>query len=203
MAEPDVVVCSPRAECAECGHRLHKDRTVQASVLFPVGWWPAQHIALRCRYRQCTLENKRVVYNFISFSRNEYRCDWIGDEMRYFFVSSQVGVSLSWLQQMTRRMVHQYATFRGEAEVHRGEARSVNLEHLVPGKSHLKLLKAWLYWRYLLRHAQYEEPGGVTEGEHTDAWCLQFCHPQNHQDGRASCCHDSNGWVHDAYSAIA
>ena len=71
-----------------------------------------------------------------------------------------MGVSMSWLHQMHRRMLFQFATFQGEAEVHFYEERARGVSNLVPNEARLKLWKAWLLWRFLLRRAQYVEGGG-------------------------------------------
>ena len=67
--------------------------------------------------------------------------------MKYFFVMRTWGVSTAWLQQMSRRLVTQFGSFTGEAKVHWAAAQDTEQSHVVPGKSYLKLLRAWLLWR--------------------------------------------------------
>lgn len=64
-----------------------------------------------------------------------------------------MGVAMSWLQQMQRRIAMQFATFRGEADVHAYEAAARGDPGVVRNKSDLKLGKSWLVWRFLLRRA--------------------------------------------------
>lgn len=65
---------------------------------------------------------------------------------------------MSWLHQMCRRMRCQFVSFTGEAEVHASQARAEG--QLVPRHAGMQLWKAWLYWRFVIRRAQYVEDGG-------------------------------------------
>lgn len=48
-----------------------------------------------------------------------------------------------------------FVLFAGEAEVHASQARAEGQQQLVPNKAGLQLWKAWLYWRFVNRRAQY------------------------------------------------
>ena len=48
---------------------------------------------------------------------------------------------------------YQYVSWYGEANVHKADAMSRGVGDLVPCKAWQKIFKAWLYWRFVSRHA--------------------------------------------------
>lgn len=146
--------------CPECGGALQGGgKSVVASVLLPAGWRQVRHLAKRCRRQGCLRVGKLLWYNFLSMTvgrKQERRFEWGGSELCF----PGCGVSVEWLQQMTRRVTHQYSTFKGEAAVHLGEARARGMEEVVPNRADMKLWRCWLYWRLVVRQAQYEEVNG-------------------------------------------
>ena len=148
------LVCCPVRICEGCHQPMPMrecDR-VNASVLTLEGWQPMDHIPLRCRRRGCELEGKRVWYNFITIDEGDHRWRWDDSaEMHYFFVCNAWGVETAWLRQFTHRLALQHISFRTEAEVFTRAAVRTETEHLVPAKAHLKLERAWICWRVMVR----------------------------------------------------
>lgn len=141
---------NPAGCCPTCSKKMlaHSAEATLASVLSPLGWRQVQHTPLRCRNSRCERQGKLVWYNFLSSSEAAL-WHWPPSDqvMEYFFIRPSWGVTTSWLRQMSRRLVHHFASFRGEAAVHLAEAAERAASDIVPDKSHLKILKAWLLWR--------------------------------------------------------
>ena len=146
--------------CPACERVLqHNDRR-KVVVLYPDGWRQLSLLTYRCRNTNCVWHGKRFYYNAVSLSFSEFRFVWRDGSMRFFFISPSVGVAMSWLHQMTRRMRCQFVSFLGEAEVYASQARAEGQECIVPNKAHMQLWRSWLYWRFVVRRAQYIEGGG-------------------------------------------
>ena len=145
--------------CSECGAALSRGKLagLHAAVLFPEGWRAVKHVTKRCRRQGCKFCGKTIFYNFIAISKSERRFHWTAGSLQFFFLDARHGVSVSWLQQMTRRLFYQYVAFSGEAQVHGAEARAAGFEGRVPRHPGLFLFKSWLYWRFVLRLHQHEE----------------------------------------------
>jgi len=150
----EVVVC-PASRCLarDCSGKLYVNRwaATEAKVLDVDGWKTVKLVPVRCWRSGCSIKNKMVYYNYVAMSKKEHVWCWpYNQTMKYFFVANDWGVSVRWLQQMSRRLVYHFASFRGEAKVHEAEAKVQGQTHLVPDKAHLKLLHAWLLWRLVL-----------------------------------------------------
>ena len=125
---------------------------VNAMVLDVGGWRLVEHTPARCLRDGCKLERKRVWYNFIAVSRQEHNWLWPqGNTLAFFFTHAQWGVTVAWLRQMSRRLVHRFASFRGEAKIHLAEAKDCGLDQHIPTKANLKLFRVWLLWRAVRR----------------------------------------------------
>ena len=74
--------------------------------------------------------------------------------MKVFFLWSSWGVTTLWLRQMSRRLVHHFASFQGEAKVHLQEARYADSLSAVPCRADLKMMRAWIVWRAVARRLQ-------------------------------------------------
>lgn len=67
------------------------------------------------------------------------------------------GVTAAWLRQMSRRLVYQFASFTGEAKVQVAEAVYLGGDLAPPFRADLKLMRAWMVWRALLRMEEHTE----------------------------------------------
>ena len=95
---------------------------------------------------------------------------WPADvEMQYFFCTPAWGVTTAWLRQYTQRLVRHFASFTGEAAVHRAAAaRAGNLDD-VPDEARKKLRRAWLTWRIVVRtHQRYAAEGDIIPEKKVD-----------------------------------
>ena len=124
-----------------------------ASVLDVGGWRQLWRTPRRCKRGSCPSKRRRLWHNYWASGRPQSRLwFWPAEqEMQYFFVAGRWGATSAWLRQMSRRIVWQYASFTGEAEVHAAEAALQEKTRLVPSKSHLKLSQAWILWRLARR----------------------------------------------------
>lgn len=117
----------PHSDCPACGCELHPyaQEVVTAAVLDVSGWKTMFHEPLRCRHSTCALRRKRIWHNFIAMTASAHEWVWpSGRNMQCFFLCSGLGVTTAWLRQMSRRLVHHYASFSGEAAVHLAEGGS-------------------------------------------------------------------------------
>lgn len=125
---------------------------------------------MRCRNSGgCTLQGKRIWHNFVAKDKQEHTWAWPPTEnLPFFFLWTTWGVSTRWLRQMSQRLVHHFASFQGEAAVHRSEAAYEGDLAVVPDRADLKLLRAWIVWRVLIRlverapDSECRHPLGVT-----------------------------------------
>jgi hypothetical protein len=151
----------PQKECMKCNRdmQLCTWRTVTAAVLDVDGWRQVEHVARRCRNAKCSEEGVYIWYNFCSRTLNGKECHfwhWVaGHELAYFFLTQNWGVTTAWLRQFTQRLVRHFASFTGEAAVHRAAALRVKAAHIVPQESQKKLKRAWFAWRVVVRSLQY------------------------------------------------
>ena len=148
-AEPGIICKHPSKVCLDCGGAVlpHNTHIVQAVVLDVGGWVPVTHIPLRCR-RQCAWADKHIWHNFVSMESNKLIFQWpVTEEMEYVFLMPQRGGTTAWLRQFSQRLLHHFASCRGEAAVHLEAARRSGNVHLVPNHSHIKLQVAWCMWR--------------------------------------------------------
>ena len=100
--------------------------------------------------------DKRIWHNFIAHSKTKHAWQWQPDaHMHAFFLWSGWGVTTQWLRQMARRLVHHFASFQGEAKVHRAEAVYQGNPSVVPYRADLKMMRAWLMWRVVIRKVQH------------------------------------------------
>ena len=98
------------------------------------------------------MDGKRIWHNFIAKDRQEHMWAWPpGAELPFFFLWSGWGVSARWLRQMSRRLVHHFASFQGEASVHRAEAAYQGDLAVAPNRADLKMLRSWIIWRVVVR----------------------------------------------------
>ena len=86
-----------------------------------------------------------------------------------FFCTPAWGVTTAWLRQYTQRLVRHFASFTGEAAVHRAAAaRAGNLDD-VPDEARKKLRGAWLTWRIVVRtHQRYAAEGDIIPEKEVD-----------------------------------
>ena len=136
---------------------------VTASILTLGGWELRQHAPLRCMCRGCEMHGKRVWYNYVSDTKEKHMWRWDpSDKMDYFFVTNSWGVSTAWLRQFTERLARQHVSFQSEAVVHEREAGRVGDLDRVPNRADLKLEKAWVAWRVVVRAYQHRlDLGGL------------------------------------------
>ena len=143
---------NPSRICPHCDGpmRLQEREAVNASVLCVGGWEVRRHVPLRCEKRGCL--RKRVWYNYISESTSNHVWHWRDhDRLEYLFLANTWGVSAQWLRQFTQRLAHQHASFDSEAKVHGEAARRAGRAEVVPFRADLKLQKAWIAWRVIVR----------------------------------------------------
>lgn len=142
-----------------CGGKLapntRQGAAVQAKVLDVDGWRRVQHVPVRCHRRSCNLKDKLVYHNYIAAASEDGKHQhlWVwpeGRNLQFFFVAKTWGVTVRWLRQFSRRLVHHFASFRGEAKVHFAEAKHEGKTADIPDQAHLKLFRAWIYWRLVL-----------------------------------------------------
>ena len=150
----------PTLQCPGCSDKLFpfKQEAVRARVLDCGGWTWQVHMPLRCRNVEgCAWQGKRIWHNYIAVGKTQHTWAWpVDKEMKVFFLWSDWGVTTAWLRQMSRRMVHHFASFRGEAAVHVAEAKFSGDPSVVPPKSSLKLMRAWIVWRAVLRAEEHD-----------------------------------------------
>ena len=137
------------AEYCVCGGSLQpkNNEAVTMSVLDVGGWRQVHHMPFRCRGASCCWREKRAWHNYWVEGNAAWWWWLAGHAMKYFFTCHGWGVTTARLRQMSRRLVHHYASFRGEAAVHCAEAEDQGLGHIVPAKAHLKLFYSWILWR--------------------------------------------------------
>eukprot|EP00974_Lingulodinium_polyedra_P039625 3801533-Lingulodinium_polyedra.AAC.1 len=118
-------VCSPNPNCRACGFPVAARRadSVAASVLDVGGWLKLAHMPRRCRRQGCSLQDKRVWYNFVVLDERTHEWSWDNaNELKYFFLSANFGVTTAWLRQYTQRAALQHVTWAAEERVHRRAA---------------------------------------------------------------------------------
>ena len=119
VAQPHVI--APRPACVGCGRPAHPrpDKQVKAVVLDVTGLRSVVHEPARCQSSSCAVKGKYVWQNFVSLRKG---CrEWRGSPpsaLEYIMLSPDFGVAQRWHHQFTQRLLHQYASFQGEAEVH-------------------------------------------------------------------------------------
>ena len=149
----------PLARCPGCSKPVYpySQVAVTAAVLDTGGWKQMLHIPVRCRDTgACPWGGKRIWHNFISESKTEHFWTWPTEqELGVFFLWSDWGVTTAWLRQMARRVVHHFASFAGEAAVHRAEAAFTGSAGMVPAKAGAKLFRAWIVWRAIIRMEEH------------------------------------------------
>lgn len=155
------------SRCADCGCSLATYRTVQATVLDVSGWRAIRHRLMICWRLTCSRYRVVVGYNFITGSAygRRHMFEHHGEAMKYFFISLRVAVTVEWLRQFSRRILFHYASFEGEAKVHRLEALvQRNLED-VPKNSKRLILRAWFLWRLVIRWEEHLATGVAVDVE--------------------------------------
>ena len=149
----------PTLQCPGCSSQLFpfKQEAIKAKVLDCSGWTWQTHVPLRCRNLEgCAWQGKRVWHNYVAVSRAQHTWVWPADqEMKVFYLWNDWGVTTAWLRQMSRRLVHHFASFHGEAAVHAAEAKFSGELAAVPPKAPLKLMRAWIVWRAVLRAEEH------------------------------------------------
>ena len=145
-------VMYPGPQCPCChGNLTPFGRNVVARVLRPTGWDRVVHQPVRCRNPRCERVDKYIWHNYVAMGGRSRLWTWPDEELEYFFVCASWGVTTAWLRQMSQRIVHHFASFAGEAAVHKEEARRNGHLTAVPPKAAKKLLHAWLFWRLVVR----------------------------------------------------
>lgn len=174
----------PKAQCPKCSGKLfpYMQEATEATVLDAGGWVKMLHVPVRCRRNKyCAWHGQRVWHNFAALSKGQHEWAWPHDEeMHVFFMWQGWGVTTAWLRQMSRRLVHHFASFCGEAAVHAGEASYLDDITPPPARADLKLMRAWVVWRALLRMEERAEALGQpcslnliqnSEAMLGDMWC--------------------------------
>ena len=130
--------------CGVCGGSLYPKSSAVAHVLTVSGLVELQHEARVCKTRRCQRLGRLVWANFVSDARGNHSwcvgsaCDDIA------MLSPHFGVTWSWHQQFSRRLLHQHSTFGGESEVHSMQDHGL-------GKGKLLVAQAWMKLRLLER----------------------------------------------------
>ena len=191
----------PKTSCPRCSGKLseYMQEATEAIVLDVGGWVKMLHVPVRCRRnRSCVWHSKRIWHNFAAVSKVQHEWAWPADEkMAVFFMWQGWGVTTAWLRQMSRRLVHHFASFSGEAAVHASEATHLGDVAPPPFRADLKLMQAWIVWRALLRVEERAEVIGQrssvnliqdTESMLDDMWCW---YPEFMLSKRVSMCREA------------
>ena len=130
--------------CGVCGGSLYPKSSAVAHVLTVSGLVELQHEARVCKTRRCQRLGRLVWANFVSDARGNH--SWcVGSACEDIaMLSPRFGVTWSWHQQFSRRLLHQHSTFGGESEVHSMQDHGL-------GKGKLLVAQAWMKLRLLER----------------------------------------------------
>ena len=137
--------------CPGCGRRAARvfaARSLRAVVLDVDGFHDVRHVPRRCQAKRCALAGKTLWANFVAEGRTRR---WLSPKEELppiVMMSPKFGVARRWYEQYTRRILKQYASFWGEAEVHwRQGFRGVPSR----GRQKKLLVKTWGTLRWLER----------------------------------------------------
>ena len=135
---------------------------VQTVVLGTKRWKQRWHMPVCCQRQQCPLARKRNWHNYVAHSRTEHLWAWPANQkLHAFFLWSDWRVTTAWLRQISKRLVSHFASFEGEAPVHKAEAALFGGEDISHTQNWKRIFRAWIVWRVALgieerRHALRE-----------------------------------------------
>ena len=144
--------CCPARGCGgKLTPHMWSGAAVEARVLDVDGWRRVQHNPVRCQKQSCSLKGKLIYYNYVTSSkdsRHQHMWVWPSDHsLKFLFLGRTWGVTVRWLRQFSRRLIYHFASATGEAKVHFAEAKEQGKTADVPDQAHLKIFRAWIFWR--------------------------------------------------------
>ena len=143
LAGPDIVV-SFSGECPGCGGELRRASSSKALVLPTAGVVSVTHQSYRCRARRCPLVGEYLWANFRAKEQQHFWVDPPEGDRDIVILTTTWGVTWSWHQQFTRRILHQHASWTTESQVH-------GLREAGLAKGHTLVAQAWLKLQLLRR----------------------------------------------------
>ncbi|CAE7225029.1 hypothetical protein AK812_SmicGene46748 [Symbiodinium microadriaticum] len=128
--------------CPPCGGKLGKRFEREASVVASSGVVTVIHGCFRCSARACPLYGRLIWANFVSRDNVREWLDgpsgvWPGSHRDVRMLSPNFGVTNSWHEQFSLRMLKQHASWTSEAQV-------LGLDAVFPRAAPRMLEKAWL-----------------------------------------------------------
>ena len=118
LVTPALLEIAHQAECLQCRRPMERQQATRCHILTPNGLEVALHVPHRCRSRKCSAIGKYVWANFVAHAAGEHVWSDGSSRPEIAMLTPNFGVTWSWHEQFSKRILHHHASFQGESFVH-------------------------------------------------------------------------------------